>query len=424
MSERVGSQPAETPDPGGGNRGNVNNRNGNGRNNNNGNNNNNRREQDHEGRTEALKGYMFRIRAQHPWESFARTCREIGEHIGRQILPTAGEFRIALQTLTLPPLVEPPEPAGTAGPNPGDDEIPPTSYAIKRWEIAYRTFENDRTQRDLNQQTVFPIILGQCTIELRSRLESDPDYAIISSTSDVMGLLTLIQARAFISLTEGDYVYNMFQVETAWRNFKQPRNMDLGDFLHTFQDCLANYERLVGEIGSDMLRIRLYLQYEMRIDPNLANVMQINQARAGAREAYIAVVFLENANRSLYSGVLEQLRVNFLLNQAGYPRTLLAAYNLLANSQAGNGNQNNNRSQHDVQPMFLREADGGGNGGGAGANCGGRGRGNGSNGGRTSGGGQRPQNSQSTDSSSSNNSRYGRRHEMGNKHFRLLEDAS
>jgi len=76
MSERgdVGSQPAETPDPGGGNRGNVNNRNGNGRNNNNGNNNNNRRKQDHEGRMEALKGYMFRIRAQHPWESFARTC--------------------------------------------------------------------------------------------------------------------------------------------------------------------------------------------------------------------------------------------------------------------------------------------------------------------------------------------------------------
>jgi len=182
----------------------------------------------------------------------------------------------------LPPLVKPPEPTGTAGPNPDDDDIPPTSYAIKRcWdEIAYRTstFENDRTRQDLlnQEQTVFPIILGQCTIELRSRLESDPDYALISSTSDVMGLLTLIQACAFIGLTEGDYVlYNTFQVETAWRNFfKQPRNMDLGDFLHTFQDCQANYERLVGEIGSDMLRICLYLQYEMRIDPNLANVMQ------------------------------------------------------------------------------------------------------------------------------------------------------
>jgi len=35
---------------------------------------------------------------------------------------------------------------------------------------------------------------------------------------------------------------------------------------------------------------------------------QINQAWAGAREAYIgAVVFLENANRLLYGGVLEQL---------------------------------------------------------------------------------------------------------------------
>ncbi|MFM7629896.1 MAG: hypothetical protein ACKO44_10300, partial [Algoriphagus sp.] len=159
-------------------------------------------------------------------------------------------------------------------------------------------------------------------------------------------------------------------------------------------------------VGQEDTRVRSYLMNHMGVmPPDIATNDQILEAQTGARQAYVAMVLLESANRALYGSLLESLRMNYLLHQNGYPRTILAAFSMLQNYIPGAGaNGTGNRAQQPQAPaVFLQETDGGNNSERNGSNRGGRGRGNGGNGGRGSSGGQQPQNSQATGSTRSDN---------------------
>lgn len=156
-------------------------------------------------------------------------------------------------------------------------------------------------------------------------------------------------------------------------------------------------------MGQELLRIQSYARVEMNIDPATITADQYNEACTGAREAYLARIFLENANRSLYGGLAEQLRLNYVLKQNHYPRTVLAVYAMLQ-TYSPPALPNNNHNQPQVHAQFVQGTTGeGSNGQRNGGNRNGRGRGNGNNGGGGSSGVSQPHDSQSTASSRSDN---------------------
>jgi hypothetical protein len=82
------------------------------------------------GSCEDLKGSVYDVNAGK--DTFLKTTRKIAEYIGREY-SGAGEYRLAMINLDLPPLVEPQLPAATAN-----------VMVVEMWKMARRTYEKKR----------------------------------------------------------------------------------------------------------------------------------------------------------------------------------------------------------------------------------------------------------------------------------------
>eukprot|EP00957_Ditylum_brightwellii_P157615 11996285-Ditylum_brightwellii.AAC.1 len=77
---------------------------------------------------------------------------------------------------------------------------------------------------------------------------------------------------------------------------------------------------------------------EMNIDPNDANnytTDDLKEAHQNAKEAYLAFVFLSNANKTKFAPLLRELANSYLRGNNNYPRTVTAAHKLLVGWEYG-----------------------------------------------------------------------------------------
>ena len=158
--------------------------NNNNNNNNNSNSNNNRRAQrpqpnKFKGATEALEGYTFDVSVK--GEVYTNVVRKIADHVAREF-DKAGEFRLAMQTGEFEELTAPTDIEDTA-----------TYMEKEAWKIAYTEYRRLQAQRMHNSQRIYPVITGQCSPALMSRIEAHQDYEDVHTTSDVLGLLRIIR---------------------------------------------------------------------------------------------------------------------------------------------------------------------------------------------------------------------------------------
>jgi len=131
------------------------------------------------GRCDELKGAVYDIVARK--ESFLRTTREIAEYVGSRY-EDAGEFRIGMVELSLPTLAAPTHPADAT-----------KTFEMEEWKIAFRMHQDAVRICKHNNDRVYALVLGQCARMLCNRVEAHKRWATIDATSDVIGLLKIIQ---------------------------------------------------------------------------------------------------------------------------------------------------------------------------------------------------------------------------------------
>ncbi|MFM7186385.1 MAG: hypothetical protein ACKO14_01070, partial [Armatimonadota bacterium] len=392
MADRVESQPSIPPDPGEGQQG----RRSKGR----GNRNNNRGQpkEEKKGQISELGENVYRLYYEGSEATYGRTTTAIAEYVASRV-KHAGEFRMALENLSFRTLTKP------VATKEAKENDPVAMMELKQ---EYSTYCAAVENRRICQETVFPIILGQCTRALRTKLEADSTYAGINTASDVMGLMKLIRSKAFTGGMTGDAVYNARQAEKAFTEFHQTSNMSISTYHQTFLHLLHNCERFVGTVGVESLRVERWLEEKMNISSaDDATAEQMATARAASREAYLAMVFLERVDYDRHGGLILDLKKKMALDGQPYPQTLAAAYNGLLAYQAAVAEHRNATSHgHGVtggNPMFLQEESEGG--GGNGRNGGNRGGGRGGRGNRGRGGGNSSGGRGSGNNRSNNDSR-------------------
>ena len=180
-------------------------------NNNNNNNSNKRRHNKHSGRSAGqdnrgfqgkcadLKSAVYDVTAGR--DTFTKTTRDIAEYIGREY-EDAGEFRIGMVDLELPPIVAPAEP---------DDAN--NMLQLERWKIQTRLYEKKTETRRKNSGRAYPLILGQCSQALRNRMEADVTWNNINENSDVIALLQLIQTCMIQRQTRKNAVHTLLDAQ-------------------------------------------------------------------------------------------------------------------------------------------------------------------------------------------------------------------
>ena len=316
-------------------------------------------------------------------EIFSKTTKAIAEYVAREY-SGAGEFRNGLPEMTLPTLTAPPPPADTA-----------TMVQIKIWELDFKEYRKRMEERERNMEKTYALILGQCSKTIRDRIEAHEHWNAVNTSSNALGLLRLIRQSLYQRATRRQETHALIEAETALMRFRQSERMSNSDYLEKLRDLVEVYEHLGGEPGTSKARVDTLL-----IDPELADEDDRIEAKAKAREEYLAVLLLTKSDPKRYGALVTDVENAYTRGQNGYPTTVSGAYDMLVNyrnpSQAlrmqnqdtgiafvqdSQDREDNNEASHQ-HGRQQREYGHGGRGR-HGGRDGGRGRGRGGRGGRT-----------------------------------------
>ena len=245
---------------------------------------------------------------------YTTTTRKIGEYIARTY-DRAGEFRLGMINLKLPTIDLPTSPGAKA-----------TTADIEIYKIDLREAKSRIRSREENSQRIFPLILGQCSRTIRDRMEAHQNWQQVNEDSDVMGLLTLIRRSMHNKATTKQITHSYAEAEADLIRFRQTEKMSNSDYLEKFRGLISVYEHCGGEPGVTSARIK---SFEDPAEPDADKAER--DARAKAKNEYIAVSFLLKSDPKRYAQLVRDLQNDYTRGISGYPTTLTEAYDILVN---------------------------------------------------------------------------------------------
>jgi hypothetical protein len=359
--------------------------------NNNKNNNNNTTSGPFKGKATDLHGFIYDIRLPNSNNDlFSKTTKEIAEHVSRTI-EGAGDFRLAMVSLTLPTLTPPSAPANAPGIN------EPSWVDKEQYKLQYSEYIKKTDKRSSVQAKVFPLVLGQCSRTIRDRLEASPDWNTINTSSDVLELLKLIQKSMYTKSTNRHPTHALYGTKAALIKFHQGYDMSNSDFLEKFKSLLDIYIHAGGDPGCTSAHYRDFT-LDTKDPDNDATHYKLAVQRC--RDNWVGMVLLLQSDAKLYSTLMANLINSYTHGQDVYPNNPTSAYDILVNYHSPTSNAHAHVQDHGL--AFAQDLDASGHGG-----CGGRGGHGGhgytGHGGRGSGGGGSDTTATTISSSSNHN---------------------
>ena len=178
---------------------------------------------------------------------------------------------------------------------------------------------------------MFSVILGQCTDAMIARLKGQDIFEEVEAESDALCLLKMICGIAF-NFESQKYVHlSMHEAMRRYYLTKQDRNMTCQAYLDLHTNNWEVVEHCSGMVGVHPGLINAALEDMDVSNVDLAMVTQMGLASEKVKEAQLAIAFLMGADRVQYGGLLAELENDYLKGSDQYPKTMVAAYNLLVN---------------------------------------------------------------------------------------------
>ena len=183
----------------------------------------------------------------------------------------------------------------------------------------------DRKQTYMNNLgKAYAFILGQCNKALQNKLYARTDYE-----SEIKGnpikLLMAIEEHSM------SYVENRYETSTVldsmknFVNLKQHNDESLVDYTMRFKSARDIFK---SHIGGKMKIKKLAASIEGWDDNDESTHATCYNK---AYDAFVSLLYLENANKNKYGSLLTGLSTQFSLGQDQYPKDLIGANNVLSN---------------------------------------------------------------------------------------------
>jgi hypothetical protein len=159
-------------------------------------------------------------------------------------------------SLDLPVIVEPADLT--------DTQEAQNAFLVQRWNRAMTVCEKQIEQwRNNNQNTVFSVILGQCTPAMVDQLETSNSWDEVNTNSDVMALLRLIRSHSHTSAPKKEPSHHLTDLFQQFYGFHQDR-LTNSELFNGFKEKLENLEDAYGPIGQNRKRVDRYLEESLR----------------------------------------------------------------------------------------------------------------------------------------------------------------
>jgi len=271
------------------------------------------------GKVEELSEYVYDISGVRDGaDDFYRTTREIGEYIARTY-KNGGEFRRAFDptVLAFDTLTPPSDPADRTD-----------LMQIEIWKLSIRDHREKVKTRDELEKQAYALVLGQCSPTVRSRLEASPKWSSTDAASDVIALLKMIRSSLYSGATSRQAMHGMLEAQKRFVTIQQTSRMSNAKYLELFQNTLAAYEHLGGDLGISKDMMQPYVE--------ASNAYAITEdewkaAAVRARDEYLGIRFLLGSDPNRYASLTAEVENSFTRGTSSYPSSLTKAYDMLVN---------------------------------------------------------------------------------------------
>jgi hypothetical protein len=305
---------------------------------------NNRFQKDHPGRQDndevpsLLQNYRYDICNNNPGETFERVTLEIAQYIATEV-PGAGYMRRALIDLQEPQLLPPSKPRAPEEPPEDvtdDDELASYEEKNAEYEADLEVWKEEIklvARRRMEQKTtilpsVYAVVWRQCTLQMKELVKHTDAFQEIDENNDVIALLRLIRASTVIDQRSQHPALSVLQALNSFVSFRQ---MDMRNevYLEGFRDRVKIFEDISGTmIGCDNMRVAK--EFGGPIEGVSANDPALVAAKKNCRDKFLAIAFLEHADKKRYSTLQTSMANDYLRKKIDeYPDNLVHASEIL-----------------------------------------------------------------------------------------------
>lgn len=274
-----------------------------------------------EGDCDDLKGYIFEYTGPDKADVFAKTCKKLQEYVGKTWFKNHGsDIHVLVKTLQMPVIPQPDE----------IDEDNATSTAKAIWKKKIDIFVAREEALEENNRALYALVLGQCSETLRTALASQDSFEEIDSSLNGLMLLQLIKSLVYQFHSQKYLGHSIHESIRRLAMLQQPRTMTVNTYLEHFQNLVEVIEHTGGTIGYHNGMIAEVAK-ENNVTFENVTPAQLLIFREKAKERFLAVSFLLNADRSRFGRLIEDTENGYLRTRNSYPETVTEAYNLLVN---------------------------------------------------------------------------------------------
>jgi hypothetical protein len=197
-----------------------------------------------------------------------------------------------------------------------------TPGLMKKYTTELGIFHRDKKEFRDNKAKVFVIILGQCTHNVKSKLESELGYGTLEINDDVVGLLRQLKQMAFAS---GGIQHPFCTLKIVMRRLlaiNQGPREPVTNYYRRFVSATKVIEDQWGKFYPDKLALSA-----SDADKDIT------------RDKYLSMIFLARADKVRFGTLIEDLNNSYLAGNDQYPAPLDGTLTLLSHYQGHRGSE-------------------------------------------------------------------------------------
>jgi hypothetical protein len=222
------------------------------------------------------------------------------------------------------------------------------------WKTKVQTYVRRVEAQERNCQSIYAVIWGQCSTQMKNKLQSLGSYDMKSNKFDCVWILNEIKAVT-LRFEGTRYIFlSIDDARTEYYSYTQPNTQSLADYLRHFQslvDVLEHYDASVGEDKAFLDKAGILMEVE---EPDVKDsdypvqMRKYNLKKAlTARNRTLALSFLKRADKTRYGSLWTELENQYTRGTDQYPKDITAAYNMLLNykeQHIGNNRRHRDRT--------------------------------------------------------------------------------
>lgn len=271
------------------------------------------------GANEELVGNIFDYGGQGHRDTFTKTMRAIINCVGQKY-DNPRDIQQALETLRIPVLDLPMPPEGY------DEGKATKTEALLFEKKLQRHILREEALND-NLSKAFSLVIGQCTENLKAKLESLTVWPSLKVNKNAIALLEVMKNIVFRFEEQRYAMHSLFKANEAVYVIKQKEDETNNAYYERFCNTVETAEGFGACFGIDEVSISMDPTYMKLSDADKERSDLKLAAQERVRQRYLAYMFIYKLDHTRYASFKKDLQNDYAKGNSSYPKTVQDAYN-------------------------------------------------------------------------------------------------